>query len=54
MKYRNLNDDEVYESRLIKIPDKYMADYEELNEDPSNPNSAVLVVSQYDMKTFHT
>lgn len=50
-KFRKITADEIPEQRLIKLPTNYVAEYEELNEDPENPNSAIFTLFQHNLKT---
>lgn len=42
--YNKITDDDIIEQRLMQLPTNYLAEYEELNEDPANPNSAMLAL----------
>lgn len=45
--YKPLNEDQMIASRLVQLPGRSVSEFEELNEDPKNPNSAVLCVLQF-------
>ncbi|CDW84143.1 insulin-degrading enzyme [Stylonychia lemnae] len=51
IKHRKITQEEIQEQRLIKLPYNYLAEYEELNADTENPNSAALAIYQYELKT---
>lgn len=41
LNYKQVNTEDLIYDRLVKMPNKRIFDYEEINEDPENPNSAV-------------
>lgn len=50
--YKKLTKDDIQEQRVLKLPSNYVGDYEELNEDPNNPNSAIFALFQHKEKTY--
>jgi hypothetical protein len=42
LKCKSLNPDQIPSTRLVQLPALSVHEYEELNHDASNPNSAVV------------
>jgi hypothetical protein len=43
-KFKPISEDDVSENRIIRLPTNYLAEFEEVNEDTNNPNSAIMVL----------
>lgn len=44
LKYKPIDKLDLHLTRLVQIPERSVNEYNEVNEDPSNPNSAVVVI----------
>ena len=52
--FKEITEEDVQDQRLVQFPQQYLGEYEELNEDTENPNSAILALFQYQFKTYET
>ena len=52
LKYKRINDEHEPIIRMLQLKDNSVYDYERVNEDASNPNSAVLTSFQHEIRTY--
>lgn len=44
LKYNKIEKEDLHTTRLAKIPEMSIHEYNELNTDPANPNSAIAII----------
>lgn len=60
IKFKPIEKTDLYMTRLVSLPERSVSEYDEVNEDPSNPNSAAVAIFQspslkdYDSEAVHS
>eukprot|EP00347_Sterkiella_histriomuscorum_P004511 403360183 len=50
--FNEISQEDLDYQRVAKFPPNYLAEFEEVNQDPTNPNSGAVVFFQHGLKTY--